>query len=98
METTIELEWEFWLSPLPRCISHFRTLDFYFFICQMKGIGYLILKVSSKSCVSAWFYGPLKMKLNAIKQLGNLKGLPGLLGFYCQALEIKQKRPLCAGS
>lgn len=37
------------------------------------------------------------MKLNAIniKQLGDLKGLPGLLGFYCQALEIKQETSVC---
>lgn len=36
-----------------------------------------------------WIHAPLKMKINAIKQFGNLKGLPGLLEFYSLALEVK---------
>lgn len=54
--------------PLSRCVSHFRSLDLYFFICQMKEVG---LFQNSMYLYESTLL--LKMKLNAIEQLENLQ-------------------------
>ena len=54
--------------PLSRCVSLFRSLDLYFFICQMKEVG--LFQNSIYLYESTLL---LKMKLNAIEQLENLQ-------------------------